>query len=218
MLELPILGLLREEPLHGYELKKRLDETLGAVAGVSYGSLYPALRRLEKAGAIEALDPQAGAPALPTTGSIGGETAAARVRRRLKPGGRKRKEYRITARGYELLRELLTADEGSGDDRAFRLRIAFCRYLEPDDRLALFERRRAWLTEKLAKVRDALAPSERRPDPDLYIRSLIEHDTESTRRDLEWIERLIAEEQTQRLQDLDGERLSSSPSQGGTPS
>jgi DNA-binding PadR family transcriptional regulator len=42
MLELAILGLLKEQPLHGYELKKRLGETLGFRWGVSYGSLYPA--------------------------------------------------------------------------------------------------------------------------------------------------------------------------------
>ena len=47
MLELAILGLLKEFPLHGYELKKRLNDTLGHVWGVSYGSLYPALARLE---------------------------------------------------------------------------------------------------------------------------------------------------------------------------
>ncbi|MGH9003284.1 MAG: PadR family transcriptional regulator, partial [Acidimicrobiia bacterium] len=54
MLELAILGLLKELPLHGYELKKRLNDSLGHLVGVSYGSLYPALARLEKAGAIEA--------------------------------------------------------------------------------------------------------------------------------------------------------------------
>jgi DNA-binding PadR family transcriptional regulator len=51
VLELAILGLLKEQPLHGYELKKRLGDTLGFLWGVSYGSLYPALRRLERAGA-----------------------------------------------------------------------------------------------------------------------------------------------------------------------
>jgi transcriptional regulator len=50
MLELAILGLLKEQPLHGYELKKRLGETLGSLWGISYGSLYPALRRLEDRG------------------------------------------------------------------------------------------------------------------------------------------------------------------------
>jgi DNA-binding PadR family transcriptional regulator len=39
VLELAILGLLKEQELHGYELKKRLAETLGAGSGVSFGSL-----------------------------------------------------------------------------------------------------------------------------------------------------------------------------------
>lgn len=61
MLELAVLGLLSEQPLHGYELKKRLSETLGPLWGISFGSLYPALRRLERSGAIEAAEaPEAG--------------------------------------------------------------------------------------------------------------------------------------------------------------
>ena len=52
MLELAILGLLKEQELHGYELKKRLAETMGSGTGVSFGSLYPALARLEKADAV----------------------------------------------------------------------------------------------------------------------------------------------------------------------
>lgn len=214
MLELPILGLLHEEPLHGYELKKRLDETVGVVAGVSYGSLYPALRRLERAGAIEAVVPVPPATSIPATGSIGGETAAARraqrpgaggaesgdmtersrrsataLRRRLTPSRRKRKEYRITGQGRELLGELLRAGEDASDERAFALKLAFCRHLPREDRLALFERRRDWLAGKLSRFRVALGA-------DGYTRALMEHDGESTRRDLEWVERLIAEERT----------------------
>lgn len=41
-----MLGVLREGPLHGYELKKRLREVLGPLSRVSFGSLYPALERL----------------------------------------------------------------------------------------------------------------------------------------------------------------------------
>src|SRR5438093_9065213 len=103
MLELAILGLLKELPLHGYELKKRLNDTLGHVWGVSYGSLYPALARLERMGAIEVVDPQptsaAGAIPMPATGSIAGEAAAARLRRPLRRSGRTRKAYRIAAAG-----------------------------------------------------------------------------------------------------------------------
>ncbi|HZD66102.1 MAG TPA: PadR family transcriptional regulator, partial [Acidimicrobiales bacterium] len=86
MLELAILGLLTEQELHGYELKKRLADTLGLLASVSFGSLYPALARLEEAGAVVAVTPDTteggqrqGPPSrIPMTGSLGGERAAFR--------------------------------------------------------------------------------------------------------------------------------------------
>src|SRR5687767_1787239 len=63
MLELAILGLLKEQDLHGYELKKRLTDALGPFSSVSFGSLYPALGRLESAGAVEATTEGGPAPA-----------------------------------------------------------------------------------------------------------------------------------------------------------
>ena len=60
MLELAILGLLFESPVHGYELRKQLSTRLGGLRMISYGSLYPALRRLTRAGLIaEETGPQA---------------------------------------------------------------------------------------------------------------------------------------------------------------
>ena len=47
MLELAILGRLLESPMHGYELRKRLTGLLGAFRAFSYGSRYPALRRMQ---------------------------------------------------------------------------------------------------------------------------------------------------------------------------
>ena len=52
MLELAVLGLLLESPMHGYELRKRLTGLLGAFRAFSYGSLYPALRRMQADGLI----------------------------------------------------------------------------------------------------------------------------------------------------------------------
>src|SRR3954469_20942811 len=107
MLELAVLGLLAEQPRHGYELKKRLSETLGALWGISFGSLYPALRRLERGGEIEEVDEDAGAGGAAAggvvpTGSLTGDLAAARQRRRVRPSRRTRKAYRITDRGRAL--------------------------------------------------------------------------------------------------------------------
>ena len=47
-----VLGLLHESPLHGYELRKRLNLLLGWSRLLSYGSLYPALKRMLRAGWI----------------------------------------------------------------------------------------------------------------------------------------------------------------------
>lgn len=195
MVELAILGLLQEQPLHGYELKKRLAEALGSFWGVSFGSLYPALRRLERSGAIEvvAADVEAVATApMPATGSLSGEAAAARLRLvPAAPGRRNRKAYRITPQGEDRFRELLAADDSVDDERAFSLKLAFCRHLDPEARLVLLERRRADLVERLSRTRRTRGPA-----LDRYARSLVEHRTRSTEQDLEWVDGLIETERS----------------------
>ena len=198
VIELAILGLLKESELHGYELKKRLREILGPLSSVSFGSLYPALNRLEAAGAVKAVEAleTPTMPAIPMTGSMTGEAAAFRARREPKRGGRAKKVYGITERGEKLFEELLEAESSSGDDdRAFNLKLAFCRYLPPDARLGLLERRRAHLVERLARARASIRAGRERMDA--YTRSLMEHGTEATERDISWLDSLIATERRQ---------------------
>ena len=197
MLELAVLGLLSEQPLHGYELKKRLSETLGPLWGISFGSLYPALRRLERSGAIEETEAvELTVAGSVSTGSLDGDLAAARVRRHSLPGRRTRKAYRVTARGEELFGDLLT-DEADDDERSFALKLSFCRHLEPAGRLAFLERRRSQLAQRLAKTRRT--PATRTIDR--YTRSLLEHRAQSTHHDLAWIDELIAQERESMLDD-----------------
>lgn len=193
VLELAILGLLKEQELHGYELKKRLSETLGFASGVSFGSLYPALARLEAAGAVKAVDGMASpSAAVPLTGSLGGELAVFRARKVGPRGSRGKKVYGITERGEALFEELLiTETQSSDDERVFNLRLAFARYLPPDARLGMLERRRAHLLERLVQVRARLKALR---EGDRYSLSLVEHDRDSAERDLTWIDQLIANE------------------------
>ena len=198
MLELAILGLLKESELHGYELKKRLADTLGPFSSVSFGSLYPALARLEAAGAVKAVEafgPSSG-PVAPMTGSLTGELAAFRARRASTRGQRGKKVFGLTERGEALFEELLVADSGPEDERAFNLRLAFARYLPDDERLGMLERRRAQLIERLAKARAAVRASRERLDA--YSKSLMDHSTESAERDISWLDRLIAAERNAR--------------------
>src|SRR3954469_17243906 len=98
MIELGLLGLLAEQSLHGYELKKQLGELLGSWS-LSFGSLYPALNRLERAELVKALEAHAPAePASPMTGALSGELATFRGRlggksRASGPGRRGKKVY-----------------------------------------------------------------------------------------------------------------------------
>ncbi len=51
-LDMMILSLLAEEPLHGYLIARRIEERSGGVLGIEEGSLYPALQRLRKRKAV----------------------------------------------------------------------------------------------------------------------------------------------------------------------
>lgn len=208
MLELAILGLLKEQPMHGYEIRKSLREDFGVLSNLSFGSLYPALARLEAAGALSTLEPtsttrrprRAEEP-LPLTGSLAGERAAVIARRSLGEAAaafgarstRSRKVYAITPHGEELFEELLESNDGPGEDpKGFSLRLAFARHLSPQSRVRLLERRRGQLLDRLQRSERSLDRPARPMDD--YERSLAEHAKETIAADLSWVERLLDRE------------------------
>jgi len=193
MLDLAILGLLEDRDLHGYEIRRQLREHLGLLANVSFGSIYPALSRLEKSGAVVATDggdaPGTPAPPAPPTGSLSGELAVLRSRRHSPARARRgRKVYRITAAGRQLFGELLAGGGAADDARSFGLRLAFARHLAPQARLTLLERRRALLVQRLGEAEEA------RVDLDVYARSVVQHTADGIARDIAWLDTLIASE------------------------
>jgi DNA-binding PadR family transcriptional regulator len=196
MVELAVLGVLREGDLHGYELRKRVRELLGPGSSVSFGSLYPALARLERQGLVREVEPDESGPVpIPMTGSLSGELAAFRARARRRPrtprGARTRKVFGLTSAGEARLGELVA--EPGEDDRTFAVKLALCRWCDPATRLALFERRRAALAEQLAAARSSAAGTGGALDH--YRRSLFEREADVTERDIAWLDGLIAAEQ-----------------------
>ena len=198
MLDLAVLGLLQENDLHGYELRKRLGELFGMRLAISFGSLYPALGRLEKGALVRVVTgrPNPAGPAAPMSGSLVGELAAFRSQHRTSSGGsgrgtRGRKVYGITDAGRRRLLEML-ADSDVSDDRSFPVRVAFCHHLSPAERLDLFERRRAELVRRADQRRGSAPVSDGRVNT--YLRSLLERDTAVLQADIAWLDGLIAEE------------------------
>jgi DNA-binding PadR family transcriptional regulator len=151
---------------------------------VSFGSLYPALAKLEALGAVKAVEAgTAASVAMPMTGSFTGEAAAFRsARRKATRGPRGKKVYGITEVGEARLCELVA--DPTDDERAFNVKLAFCRFCEPATRLALLQRRRDALAKRLGDGKPGTVA-------DRYLRALAEHDTESVERDIAWLDRLI---------------------------
>ena len=169
MIELAVLGLLKEKPMYGYELKKALSERLGHAGSFSYGSLYPTLKRLSKAEAVEMEYPK-------------GEIR------------RKKNVYRITDVGEALFERLIEASStAEAEDRdAFMLRLAFFRYTKPETRRRLLERRRGYLQDRLAKIKDSIQKLRERMDA--YSLELMQHGVQETEHDIRWLETLLEAE------------------------
>jgi DNA-binding PadR family transcriptional regulator len=172
VLELAILGLLREAPVHGYELRKQLGLRLGGFRAFSYGSLYPALRRLTGAGLIVE-EPEE-------------EPSGARSRR-------SRRVYRITAEGKERFAELLSeSGPQAWDDDGFGVHLAFFSRTPAEVRMRILEGRRRAVEERREGIRSALAKAGEQIDR--YTRELHQLGLDTSEREVRWLNELIAEE------------------------
>lgn len=191
VLDIAILGLLMDRDHHGYEIRSQLRDRLGISANVSFGSIYPALARLERHGSVEAVtvsDPRLSSL---STGSLSGERAALRTLRSGTGLGRRgRKVYRITERGRREFVELLANPATLDDAKGFSMRMALAKYLTPNLRVGLLERRRSDLLERLAEVRT----SAHNVELDEYARSVMEHAARGVELDLAWIDTLLSAE------------------------
>lgn len=176
MLEFAILGLLHDSPMHGYELRKRLNALLGAFRAFSYGSLYPTLRRMRAAGWIseDLPDDTAAAPALtPKRGKV---------------------VYRLTAEGKERFQDLLTeVGPATSDEEQFGVHLAFFSQTSAEVRMRILEGRRRRVEEKREGLRAGLARTRERLDR--YTLELQQHGLDAVEREVRWLNELIAHEQ-----------------------
>jgi DNA-binding PadR family transcriptional regulator len=175
VLTLGILGMLAEQPLHGYQIRKRLGAELGPFRALSYGSLYPCLKRMESDGLIsQELD----------------ETDV-----RVAGSRRSRIAYGLTAQGKAFLEaELASAGAHSWDDDAFDVRFSMFGKTDSATRLRILEGRRTRLSERLDEVSTSMRT--RRDRYDAYTAELQRHGLEQVEREVAWLDQLIENERS----------------------
>jgi DNA-binding PadR family transcriptional regulator len=172
-LELSVLGILANSPLHGYELRKRLISVTGLFKTISYGSLYPILKSLVERGFLAEQDDN------PTN----------------KYPKRNRIVYVITKAGKDHLNSLLT-DSGPAawDDDNFAVRMSLFAQTSSDTRIHILQGRRSRLETRLADLRANLAKGRERLDA--YTLELQQHGLDALEREVRWLNELISHEQS----------------------
>jgi DNA-binding PadR family transcriptional regulator len=197
VLELAVLGLLHEAPMHGYQLRKQLHARLGTFRAFSWGSLYPTLRRLQRAGLIaeattsdqsagdtadEGADPAASARSRSSTRS----TWSTKTRRG-------RRVFELTALGKDRFDELVAeAGPQTWDDESFGIHLAFFSRTPVEVRMRILEGRRRRVEERREGLRSTLSRAGEQIDH--YTRELHRIGLESTEREVRWLNELIAAE------------------------
>ena len=170
MLELAILGFLYDTPLHGYELRKRITALTGHVRPIAESTLYPAIKRLEKAGLLErATEP--GAVAAP------------------------RHVLTLTEEGRRELRRRLAdpVQRDITDENRWFTVLAFLRHLDdPTAQAAVLRRRLAFLEEPASFFYDGDRPLSAEEFDDPFRRGILTIARATSRAELRWLRETIA--------------------------
>ena len=156
-----ILGVLAEEPLHGYEVRHRLESMLGGAWEVNVGQVYLTLQKLERDGLIEPVGTR---------------------------GDRRKLAYRLTGAGRGELDRWL--DEPEVEPQPLRegiyLKLLLSGRLGNGNLGGLLARQRRAQLQRLHDLGDLerRARRERREDLALLVRGAVHH----TEADIKWID------------------------------
>jgi DNA-binding PadR family transcriptional regulator len=167
-----ILACLQSGPQHGYDIKKRVERSLGGSVPLNNKTLYPALKRFEEMGALQrTFERQQGKP--------------------------DRHVYHLTERGTGVLRDLLREFTPvlAGNDAEFYTRVAFFHLLEPEARLEILSLRTDRVAGKLAYLRDlrTLASADKIMS---FAQRVLQFHEKRARDEIAWLRKLTEETRT----------------------
>jgi DNA-binding PadR family transcriptional regulator len=170
MYELFVLGELLDQPLHGYLLREIVNLAIGPVRQMSWGGLYPLIRRLETEGLIE--QAKDAAPS----------------------GARERKVYRITPAGQERFMFLMLKPEEYSLDYPdlFNIKLTNFDHLSINQRLEVLRHYQGYVRFILEHLENGTKHVSSQPrigegEREHILRAL-EHRSAVSNADLTWVE------------------------------
>jgi DNA-binding PadR family transcriptional regulator len=160
-----MLRVLRDQPRHGYEIKKQVERILGG-RSINNNVLYPALRRYEEQGAIE------------------------RVAAEADPGRPPRNVYRLTDTGHDLYQSMIRDADPAllADENEFQMRVSFFTDVPAEDRLRIIGVRRDIIQARIDHL-DSLRPDAQAEPWGLRV---MDFSRDTARHELRWLDELAA--------------------------
>lgn len=164
-----ILGFLAEGPLHGYELRRRMERLHGYARTISDGALYPAITRLVGDGLV-------------TRHAESGKAAAQRQTLHLTDAGHRRLVERLRdASGHDIT-----------DGHRFFVVLAFLSKVPgAGERDAVLRRRLDFLTEPASFFYDGNRPLRADDITDAYRRGILISARATSRAERAWLRELL---------------------------
>ena len=168
----PILGMLANAPMSGYDIKKHMEKSLSNFWRISYGQIYPVLRELEGEGlAVRSVESKEGKP--------------------------DRHSYTITERGLAVLREWLADPAEPHQSRnETLLKLFFSANVPASESIELIRRMRAHHSEAHECYRHKLETIEHlyKDNPNMpYWRLTLRCGVRVSKAFIEWCDSAIAE-------------------------
>ena len=162
-LKFGLLGLLAEEPQHGYEVKHRFEAMLGQTWEVNIGQVYTTLQRLERDGLVQPVGPR---------------------------GDRGKLQYKLSARGRQAL-DAWIAEPESGPQQLheeFYVKLLVAARVANGGLVPLLRRQKRAYLQRLRDLNqlEERARQEGRRDVARLVRGALLH----AEADLKWIDEL----------------------------
>ncbi len=168
-LKFAVLGLLDQRPHYGYEIKQRFESSLGDIWSISYGQLYPTLRRLLESGHIS---------------------------KRVEPGKKaaEKNVYSITGKGHEFFQSWLEDSPSDGQYKVsvkdeFTLLFFFFDTLRPDRVLDILHKQLDRIGRQRSNYEKAFQDS--KGNLDIYLRSIIRKGVIHLDAERQWLTEVI---------------------------
>ena len=164
-----ILGLLRERPLYGYEIKHIIEDHMGDWTSIAFGSIYFALDKLAKERLVEKVS--------------------------VEQNGKRpsRSVYEITDAGRKEFMHLLRESWQDVERQYYELDVClfFMRYLPLDEAKDYLRRRRMILEHTLTEVKKHREEQLAIPDVPALAGAIFDHTLVHTEAELRWVTDLL---------------------------